>query len=120
VAKDAKKGSKKSSKKAKKDDAAPAGGIRLADHPRARRHIAAAKGWGGLLGFIAVGWLSHRAGVGGFESGLRALAGGIGFYVLAWAGTVLVWREVAVAEVERARRRAVAEAQVMAAAFEDA
>ena len=76
----------------------------LTDHPRARRQIATAKGWGGLLGFALVFWLSYRAHMSAFESGLHALAGGIGLYLLAWAGMVAIWREIAVAEVARARR----------------
>jgi hypothetical protein len=110
VAKDAK---QKKGKKGKAD-AEGSGHIRLANHPRAQRHIAAAKGWGGLLGFLVVGWLSHGAGVPLPQAALRAVAGGAGLYVLAWAAVVAVWREVAVAEVERARRRVVAEMEVMA------
>ena len=79
--------------------------VHLAGHPRAARSIATAKGWGGLLGFVVVGWLSYRGGLTEFDAGLRALAGGIGFYLLAWATAVTVWREIAVAEVARARRR---------------
>jgi hypothetical protein len=78
--------------------------VKLTDHPRARRQIATAKGWGGLLGFALVFLLSRRAHMSGFESGLHALAGGIALYLLAWAGMVAIWREIAVAEVERARR----------------
>jgi hypothetical protein len=117
VAKGAKgvKGAKdKKGKKGKKDESGPSGYVRLANHPRAQRHISAAKGWGGLLGFLVVGWLSHKAGVPVFQAGLRALAGGAALYVLAWAGAVAVWREVAVAEVERARRRAIAEMEIIA------
>jgi len=84
--------------------------VKLVDHPRARRQIATAKGWGGLLGFIAVFVLSRRAHMSDFESGLHALAGGIGLYLLAWAGMVAIWREIAVAEVERARRIIAAQA----------
>ncbi len=113
----------KKDKKDKKSGDEPGGQdnrVRLATHPRAGRQIAAAKSWGGLLGFVFVGYFSYGAGSTVFEAGLRALAGGIGFYVLAWAGAVVVWREVAVAEVERARRRAQAEAEVLAAAAEAA
>ena len=78
--------------------------VKLTDHPRARRQIATAKGWGGLLGFVVVFLLSRRAHMSDFESGVHALAGGIGLYLLAWAGMVAIWREIAVAEVERARR----------------
>jgi hypothetical protein len=90
------------------------GALRLATHPRAPRQIALAKGWGGLLGFFFAGWTSHAAGATVFESGLRAIGGGVALYVLAWAAAVVVWREVAKAEVERARRRAMAEMEVMA------
>jgi hypothetical protein len=90
------------------------GALRLATHPRAPRQIAAAKGWAGLLGFLFVGWTSHAAGATLFESGLRAIAGGVVLYVLAWAAAVVVWQQVAKAEVERARRRAMAEMEVMA------
>jgi hypothetical protein len=111
VAKDAKE-PKKGKAKAKAKGGSP-GALRLATHPRAPRHIAAAKGWGGLLGFLFVGWFSHAAGATVLESGLRAIAGGAALYVLAWAGAVAIWREVAMAEVERARRRAMAEIEVM-------
>jgi hypothetical protein len=84
--------------------------VKLTDHPRARRQIATAKGWGGLLGFVIVFVLSRRAHMSAFESGLHALAGGIGLYLLAWAGMVAIWREIAVAEVARARRIIAAQA----------
>ena len=44
----------------------PGLGLRLSTHPRARRDIAVAKGWGGIAGFAIVALLSHRAG-GGLE-----------------------------------------------------
>ena len=94
--------------------------VRLASHPRASRHIAAAKGWGGTLGFIVVGLLSLQAGSDAFDAGLRALAGGIGLYLLAWFGAVTIWRELAVAEVEAARRRIAAEAEKAQAAAAEA
>ena len=80
--------------------------MKLSEHPRAARHIRAAKGWGGLLGFGAVGFLSFGAGVPEFEVGLRALAGGVAGYVVAWTGAVHVWRHLAVAELRAAQRRA--------------
>jgi hypothetical protein len=85
--------------------------VKLTDHPRARRQIATAKGWGGMIGFAVVFLLSRRAHMSSFESGLHALAGGIGLYLLAWAGMVAIWRELAVAEVERARRMIRAQAE---------
>jgi hypothetical protein len=83
------------------------GSMRLAEHPRARRHIRKAKGWGGLAAFVLVGLLSLRAGVPFFESGLRALlAGGCG-YAVAWGTAVLAWRHLAVAEVRAAEALAI-------------
>jgi hypothetical protein len=118
VAKDAK--DKKAKGKGKGGGEADAPGvIRLSGHPRAQQHIAKAKGWGGLIGFFVVGWLSYRAGVPLPAAGLRAIAGGAGLYVLAWAAAVAVWREVAVAEVERARRRMIAEMEAAAAAAQE-
>jgi len=78
--------------------------VQLSAHPRARRHIATAKGWGGLIGFGLVFFLSTRAHMSVVEAGLHALGGGIALYLLAWAAAVTVWREIAVAEVVRARR----------------
>ena len=77
--------------------------LRLSAHPRAARHIRAAKGWGGLVGFAAVGLLSYQAGILPFEVGVRALLGGIVGYVVAWAIAVHVWRHLAVAEIRAAQ-----------------
>jgi len=90
--------------------------VKLTDHPRARRQIATAKGWAGMIGLVVVFLLSRRAHMSAFESGLHALAGGIGLYLLAWAGMVAIWRELAVAEVERARRIIAARAEEAAKA----
>jgi hypothetical protein len=79
--------------------------IKLSAHPRASRHIAAAKGWGGLIGFGLVLLLSLQAGATPFDAGLRALVGGMGLYLLAWFGAVMIWRELAVAEVAAAKKR---------------
>lgn len=78
--------------------------VRLSAHPRARSSIARAKGWGGVAGFGLTLLLSLHAGVPAFEAGLRALAGGLVAFVAVWAVAVGVWRQVVVAEVERARR----------------
>jgi hypothetical protein len=79
--------------------------VRLRTHPRARRHIAAAKGWGGLAGFALTLWLSLQAGAPAFAALGRALMAGIGLYVIAWTFAIVVWRQIAVAEVRAARRR---------------
>ena len=81
--------------------------LKLSQHPRAARHIRAAKGWGGLLGFAVVALLSWQAGIPPFDVGLRALAGGVVGYVVAWAGAVHAWRHLAVAEIRAAQRAAV-------------
>jgi hypothetical protein len=78
--------------------------VQLSAHPRARRHIATAKGWGGIAGFAIVFWLSHRAHMSFAEASVHAVIGGMAISLLAWAGAVTIWREIAVAEVERARR----------------
>jgi uncharacterized membrane protein YccC len=84
-------------------------GVRLTRHPRARRHIALAKGWGGLVAFAAVVFLSHRAGVPTTDAVLRGILGGMVGYVLGWMLAVVVWRQLALAEIERGRQSLLAE-----------
>lgn len=79
---------------------------RLSAHPRARRHIALAKAWGGLGLFALVVLLSLRAGTPTFDALARGLAAGALGYLAAWALTVALWRHVAQAELELARQRA--------------
>ena len=93
--------------------------VQLSAHPRARRHIATAKGWGGIVGFAIVFWLSHRAHMSIAEASVHAVIGGMAISLLAWAGAVTIWREIAVAEVERARRM-MAEQRRLAAEEADA
>lgn len=83
---------------------------RLSAHPKARRQIRAAKAWSGLVAFLVVQYLSLKAGLPMFEAGMRALAAGIGGYVLGWVAAVLVWRQLAVAELEQLRRHLTAPA----------
>lgn len=80
--------------------------IRLCDHPRASRQIELARAWSGIgvLGIVAL--LSHSAGVPAFEAGVRALLAGVGAYMVAWALSVTVWRHLALAEAEAARKAA--------------
>jgi hypothetical protein len=110
--------------KKKKDDAAaaPAGpaGIRLAAHPRARRHIAIAKGWGGLIAFVVVLKLARGAGLPWPDAIERGVLGGIVGYLAAWLIVQTVWRHIALAELEDLRRRLVTKAQDQAAAREAA
>jgi uncharacterized membrane protein YccC len=83
-------------------------GIRLSSHPRARRGIAQAKGWGGLGAFALVVFLSLRAGVPTADAVLRGMLGGIIGYVVGWVIAVTVWRQIALAELERLRRSMIA------------
>lgn len=84
--------------------AAPAG-VRLADHPRVAAAVAQAKGWGGLSGLALVAWASWRAGVPAFDTGVRALLGGLAGYLAAWAIAVTVGRHVIEAQISAAYAR---------------
>lgn len=90
-----KKGKKAAAAEAPEEDLRP----RLSQHPRAKRQIREAKGWGGIVGFVLVAWLSMQAHLPLFDAGLRALAAGIACYVIAWAFAVAIWRHVAQAEI---------------------
>jgi hypothetical protein len=81
------------------------GGIRLSAHPRARRHIAIAKGWGGLIAFLVVLKLSRGAGLPWADAIERAVVGGVIGYVVAWTLAQTIWRHLALAELEQLRRR---------------
>lgn len=96
--------------------AVPAGdGIRLSAHPRARRHIAIAKGWGGLLAFLLVLKLSRGAGLPWPDAIERALVGGVVGYLALWMIAQTVWRHIALAELEDLRKRLVAKAEAQQA-----
>lgn len=86
------------------------GGLRLTHHPRAQRTIGVVKGWGGLAGFLAGVLLGTRAGVPTADAVLRGIGLGVVAYLVAWAGAVAVWRQLARAEVEQLRARFVAAA----------
>jgi hypothetical protein len=86
--------------------------IALKDYPRAQASIARAKGLGGIGAFVLVGLVSLHAGVPFFDSGLRALVGGVVGYAVSWLCAVQIWRHVTRAQIARmqleafARRRA--------------
>lgn len=86
-------------------------GIRLSAHPRARRHIAIAKGWGGIVAFLLVLKLSRGAGLPWSDALERALVGGVVGYLVLWMIAQTIWRHVALAELEDLRRRLIARAQ---------
>jgi PilZ domain len=79
-------------------------GPSIAAHPRAALHVARAKGWGGLLGFLVGGYLSLPTTTLA-AAGLRALVAGVVCYLVAWAGAVFVWRQLVMLQVAGARSR---------------
>ena len=96
---------KKDKKKTAKDAPADPNTPRLSAHPKARRQIRAAKAWSGLTVFLLVQVLAVRAGLPVFDAGLRALTAGVAAYVAAWLIAVVVWRQLALAEVVAFNRR---------------
>jgi hypothetical protein len=90
-------------------------GIRLSAHPRARRHIGMAKGWGGLIAFLLVLKLSRGAALPWSDAVERAVIGGVIGYVVAWAIAQTIWRHIALAELEQLRRKLVTTAERQAA-----
>jgi hypothetical protein len=108
-------------KKDKSAEVADGGqGIRLSAHPRARRHIAIAKGWGGLIAFAVVLKLARGAGLPWADAIERGVLGGIVGYLAAWMIVQTIWRHIALAELEELRRRLIARAESQAAARETA
>lgn len=93
---------KKKDGKGKKDKA-PAGS--LASHPRAAVQIRRAKGWGGLAGFLIAAYLSLKASVPPDLIGLRAVAAGAAGYILGWACSVTIWRQLVIAEMRAITER---------------
>jgi hypothetical protein len=86
--------------------------VRLSAHPRAQRSIARAKSFGGLAGFLVGLYIASKAGLPAWDSGLRALVGGVTGYVLIWLAAVQLWRQIAMAEyraADRMRRQRIAE-----------
>jgi hypothetical protein len=82
-----------------------AGEISIAQHPRARRQIALAKGWAGLAGCALAGYASWQGGAPFFDTVLRALLWGVAAYVVMWFLAVQVWRQLAIAEVRAAEKQ---------------
>jgi hypothetical protein len=84
-------------------------GVRLSAHPRAREHLALAKGWGGIVSFVVVAAAAYAAGLPMTDLLLRALLAGIIGSMLAWGLTLAVWRHLALAQIEGLRRKLVNE-----------
>jgi hypothetical protein len=93
---------KPAKKKGGKANRAGSEGISVAGHPRAAAAVKRAKGIGGLGGFALAAYFSYRAHVPVEQVALRALAVGIAGYMLAWACSVTVWRQLVLAEFHAA------------------
>jgi hypothetical protein len=96
--------------------------VKVSAHPRARRQIRRAKGWGGLAGFFLVAFFSWHSGTDFPHTAVRALGGGMAGYVVTWTAAVYVWRQLAIAEVRQRARilalRKIAAEEAEAAAAE--
>ena len=79
--------------------------VRLSAHPRAQRGIARSKAFGAVAGFLIGFWLGYRAGLPAWDTGVRALFGGVAAWVIVWVAAVQVWRQVAVAEYRHAEKQ---------------
>jgi hypothetical protein len=107
-------------KKTGQDAEAPAKGISVAAHPRARASIRRTRARTALAAFAIVLYLSLDAGVPGQEAALRALVAGLVGNLAGWICALALWRALVLAElraVENARaerRRAAAEAKAAA------
>mgnify|MGYP001107131225 CR=1 FL=1 len=88
----------------------------VANHPRAGAQVARAKAWAGLGGFALVALLSWRADVPFEDLALRAVAGGIVAYLVAWAAAVAVWRHLVLTELRVVREQRAQQAAEAAAA----
>jgi predicted lipid-binding transport protein (Tim44 family) len=73
-------------------------GASVANHPRASAHVRAAKGWGGLVCFLAAGGLSLAAHDPAFQALLQALIAGVIGCLIGWGCSVMIWRQILVAE----------------------
>ena len=79
--------------------------VRLDAHPRAQRSIARAKAIGGVVGFLIGLWLGSRAGLPAWDTGVRALSGGIAAWLIVWVAAVQIWKQLIIAEFRAAERK---------------
>jgi uncharacterized membrane protein YccC len=103
---------------AKKKDTPPvheADEPRISHYPKAQQQINNAKAWGGLVLFLLIGFVSMQQGLPAFTVGVRALVAGMIGYIVAWAIALVVWRQVAINEVESLRKRMLADHEAQAA-----
>jgi hypothetical protein len=97
-----KKGKKEKKGKKGKGENEGAQGASIANHPRARASIRRTKAWTGLAGFAIAALLSAQASVPMFQVGLRALGAGVVGYMLAWWFSVMIWKQLIMAEQKAA------------------
>jgi uncharacterized membrane protein YccC len=95
-------------KQAKAGDGLTPDALTLARHSRALTQIRSLRAWAGIGGMALTIFLSLRAGVPTPDAWLRGLLGGLIAYMVIWAVAVTVWRQIALAQVETARRRMIA------------
>lgn len=74
------------------------------DHPKARHSIEQIRSWAALLTFAFGSMLSIQAGSTLFDGIVRGLVAGVIMFVLAWAVSLMVWREIVRAEIHQARK----------------
>lgn len=105
-------------KKKKDKRGAPGDAVSVIAHPRARRSIRRLRARAGLIGLVAVTFLSLRAGVPPFDAVLRGLAGGVAAHFLAWGAGILAWRHLVMAELSAHREAQEARLRELRAAAE--
>ncbi len=103
-------------KKPQIPDGLPPDALTLNRHPRAHAQIKSLRAWAGIAALGLTIYLSMRAGVPAADAWLRGLIGGLAAFMITWAVSVAVWRQLALAQVEAARRRLVAARQAAIAA----
>ena len=87
-------------------EAAPARPVlTLGEHPRAQASIARTKAIAGIVGLVLGVLLSLKNGVPVADAFARGLALGVGAMVLAWGVAVVVWKQLAAAEIEVAKQK---------------
>lgn len=79
--------------------------VSVASHPRTAAYVRAAKGWSGLGGFAIALLLSLQASVPVAQSLERALLFGVIGFVIGWAISVTVCRQIVIAEMRAIREQ---------------
>jgi hypothetical protein len=79
--------------------------VRLDAHPRAQRAIGRAKAIGGVIGFLVGLWLGSKAGLPSWDTGVRALAGGVAGWLIVWVAAVQIWKQLIIGEFRAAEQK---------------